>query len=309
MKIYFAPMEGLTDSVYRRLHHRYFSGVDRYFTPFFSPTVHRSLTPREERELPLAEEADFTVVPQLLTKSAQDFLFMARVCRDRGYRQVNLNLGCPSGTVVAKGKGSGMLAKPEELDRFLEQIFSDAPLPVSVKTRLGLREEEEWGPLLEIFNRYPLAELIVHPRLRRDFYEGPVRMDCFRQALEESRAPVCYNGNLCTLSQIQSFPHPQVSALMLGRGLIGDPGMLTPGSGKKLEVFYDELLEEYLSAFGGSRNAMFRLKEHWRYLLCRFQGSEKLAKALRKTTDLREYRSLTHEIFALPLKKELEPDW
>ena len=141
MKIYFAPMEGLTDSVYRRLHHRYFSGVDRYFTPFFSPTVHRSLTPREERELPLAEEADFTVVPQLLTKSAQDFLFMARVCRDRGYRQVNLNLGCPSGTVVAKGKGSGMLAKPEELDRFLEQIFSDAPLPVSVKTRLGLREE------------------------------------------------------------------------------------------------------------------------------------------------------------------------
>ncbi len=309
MKIYFAPMEGLTDSVYRRLHHRYFSGVDRYFTPFFSPTVHRSLTPREERELPLAEEADFTVVPQLLTKSAQDFLFMARVCRDRGYRQVNLNLGCPSGTVVAKGKGSGMLAKPEELDRFLEQIFSDAPLPVSVKTRLGLREEEEWGPLLEIFNRYPLAELIVHPRLRRDFYEGPVRMDCFRQALEESRAPVCYNGNLCTLSQIQSFPHPQVSALMLGRGLIGDPGMLTPGSGKMLEAFYDELLEEYLSAFGGSRNAMFRLKEHWRYLLCRFQGSEKLAKALRKTTDLREYRSLTHEIFALPLKKELEPDW
>lgn len=309
MKIYFAPMEGLTDSVYRRLHHRYFSGVDRYFTPFFSPTVHRSLTPREERELPLAEEADFTVVPQLLTKSAQDFLFMARVCRDRGYRQVNLNLGCPSGTVVAKGKGSGMLARPEELDRFLEEILSAAPLPVSVKTRLGLREEEEWGPLLEIFNHYPLAELIVHPRLRRDFYQGPVRMDCFRQALAESRAPVCYNGNLCTLSQIQSFPHPQVSALMLGRGLIGDPGMLTPGGAKKLEAFYDALLEEYLSVFGGSRNAMFRLKEHWRYLLCRFQGGEKLAKALRKTTDLREYRSLTHEIFALPLKKELEPDW
>lgn len=312
MNIYFAPLEGLTDSVYRRLHHKYFPGVDRYFTPFFSPTVHRSLTAREERELPLAQE-HFTVVPQLLTKSAQDFLFMTRVCRDRGYRQVNLNLGCPSGTVVSKGKGSGMLRSPEALSRFLEQITSNPPLPVSIKTRIGLQNEEEWSPLLEIFNRYPIAELIVHPRLRADFYRGPVRMDCFRFGLAESRAPVCYNGNLCAVSQIEAFQEefPQVGALMLGRGLIGDPGMLAPGGTdpKKLESFYDELLEEYLSIFGGSRNAMFRLKEHWRYLLCRFQDSEGFGKRLRKTTDLREYRTLTHEIFALPLKKELEPDW
>ena len=314
MDICFAPLEGLTDRIYRRLHHKYFPGVSRYYTPFFSPTVHRSLTPREERELPRADSLDFPVVPQLLTKDAEDFLWMSAVCRDRGYSQVNLNLGCPSGTVVSKGKGSGMLANPESLDRFLEAVFSKAVLPVSVKTRVGIGQEEEFSVLLDIFNRYPLAELIIHPRLRRDFYDAPVRLDCFRLALERSAAPVCYNGNLCSRSQIQAFSaeFPQVNRLMLGRGLIGDPGMLSPGGTqvKALEEFYSELLEEYLEAFGGSRNAMFRLKENWRYLLCRFEGSEKLGKRLRKTTDLQEYRSITAQIFAtLPLKAELAPDW
>ena len=172
MKIYFAPLEGLTDSIYRRLHHKYFPGVDAYFTPFFSPTVHRSLTPREQRELPMADTLGFPVVPQLLTKNAEDFLWMTQVCQERGYRQVNLNLGCPSGTVVSKGKGSGMLGSPDTLDGFLEQIFSQTPLPISIKTRVGVQSPEEFPRLLEIFNRYPLAELIVHPRVRKDFYDS-----------------------------------------------------------------------------------------------------------------------------------------
>ena len=314
MNIYFAPMEGLTDSIYRRLHHELFPGVDCYITPFFSPTVHRSLTAREERELPPAETLGCPVVPQLLTKNAQDFLWMAGVCRDRGYRQVNLNLGCPSGTVVSKGKGSGMLASPEALDRFLEEIFTGSPIPISVKTRLGIQSPEEFGPLLEVFNRYPIAELILHPRVRRAFYDGPVEMDCFRFALENSRNPLCYNGNLCSKAQIEAFQKefPTVKSVMLGRGLIGDPGMLLPGGtdAAALERFYSALLEEYTLSFGGSRNAMFRLKENWRYLLCRFEGSEKLGKRLRKTTDLQEYKAITAQIFAtLPMKKELEPDW
>ena len=313
MNIYFAPMEGLTDRIYRRLHHKYFPGVDTYFTPFFSPTVHRALTPREERELPPADSVGFPVVPQLLTKNAEDFLWMAQVCRDRGYRQVNLNLGCPSGTVVSKGKGSGMLADPENLDRFLEQIFANPPLPISVTAGAGIRRPAEFAVLLEIFNRYPLMELTLHPRVRKDFYDGPLHMECFRLALEKSRCPVCYNGNLCSVREIAAFreEYPQVSAVMLGRGLIGDPGMLTPGGTdrKKLEAFCNALLEEYLVAFGGSRNAMFRLKENWRYLLCRFEGSDKPGKRLRKTTDLNEYRAITAQIFSLPLKQELTPDW
>lgn len=314
MDYYFAPLEGLTDSIYRGLHHKYFPGVDRYYTPFFSPTIHRSLTPREERELPLADLLGVEVVPQLLTKNAEDFLWMSKVCMDRGYREVNLNLGCPSGTVVSKGKGSGMLADPEGLRKFLDAVYEKAPLPVSIKTRIGINDPKECPQLMDVFNQYPIAELIVHPRIRKDFYNKPVHMDWFNFCVNNAKNPVCYNGDLCSLGEIgtlhESFP--EIEAVMIGRGLIGDPGMLTPGgtTAEKLEGFYDELLESYLIAFGGSRNAMFRLKENWRYLLCRFEGSEKLGKRLRKTTSLEEYRSITHAIFhTLPLKSAMEPDW
>lgn len=314
MEIYFAPMEGLTDSVYRRLHHKYFGGVGKYYMPFLSPTVHRSLTQREARELPIADEETFEAVPQLLTKNAEDFLWAASQCRDRGYREVNLNLGCPSGTVFSKGKGSGMLKDPEELDRFLEAVFSAAPLPISLKTRLGVESPEEFPRLLEIYNRYPVKLLILHPRVRKAFYEGEVQMESFRYALENSRNPLCFNGNLCSKADISSFSaqFPSIPSVMLGRGLIGDPGMLCPNGTdpKKLEAFSDELLDTYTSLFGGPRNAMFRLKENWRYLLCLFDDAEKLGKRLKKTTDVAEYRSLTHEMIrSCPKRAQLNPDW
>ena len=314
MRVYFAPLEGLTDSIYRRLHHKYFPGVDRYYTPFFSPTVHRALTPREARELPPAQQLGVETVPQLLTKVSEDFHWMASACRDLGYQQVNLNLGCPSGTVTAKGKGAGMLRDPEGLDRFLDEIFYHAPLPISIKTRLGFTEPEEFQRLLDIYNRYPIAELILHPRVRQDFYNGQVNQDAFAYAAQNSKAPVCFNGNLCSQEDIQNFAanYPAMEAVMLGRALIGDPGMLTPGgtTAEALEQFLGELLEEYAAAFGGSRNAMFRLKENWRYLFCLFQPDTKLRKRLRKATDLQEYKAVTTAILhELPLQSRLTPDW
>ena len=300
MRYYFAPMEGLTDSIYRRLHHKYFPGVDRYYMPFMSPTVHRALTGREDRELPFAEREEFAAVPQLLTKVPEDFLWAAQVVRDRGYEEVNLNLGCPSGTVTAKGKGSGMLADPDALDRFLDSIFADAPLPISIKTRLGVTESEEFPTLLEIYNRYPIKELTIHPRVRKQFYAGSVDMEQFRYAVANSKNPLCYNGDVLSLADAEKIrgEFPEIQAVMIGRGLIGDPGMLSPNGTdiSKLEAFCDELLEAYLVAFGGSRNAMFRLKENWGFLISYFENSEKLWKKLRKTTDLAEYRTITAQI-------------
>lgn len=306
MHYYFAPMEGLTDSVFRRLHHRYFPGVDRYYMPFLSPTVHRSLSHKEERELPPADSVNFAAVPQILTKNAEDFLWAAQVCRDQGYDEINLNTGCPSGTVVAKGKGSGMLLDADALDAFLDAVFQKTPLPVSVKTRLGLESPEEFPAILEVFNRYPIRELTVHPRVRKQFYDGQVDGEMFAYAMKHSKIPLCYNGNLFTLSQISALQaqYPQLPAVMLGRGLIADPGMLSGGTDiALLERFMNELLEIYEADFGGSRNAMFRLKEHWSYLHTRFAGSDRLWKRLRKTTDVSEFRSITREIFhTLPLQ-------
>ena len=301
MRYYFAPMEGLTDSIYRRLHHQFFPGVDRYYMPFLSPTIHRCLTNREDRELPFADTEDFTAIPQLLTKVPEDFLWAAQQCKERGYTEVNLNLGCPSGTVVSKGKGSGMLRDPEALDRFLDAIFSGTSRPISVKTRLGIESCEEFYPILEIYNRYPIQELTIHPRVRKQFYDGNVNMELFRFAWENSKNPLCYNGDITALEDIQRLEakFPELESVMIGRGLVADPGMLAGRTDKQaLEAFMNALLEEYTVAFGGSRNAMFRLKENWGFLHSRFEGCDKLWKKLRKTTDLAEYKSITAQIFA-----------
>ena len=306
MRYYFAPMEGLTDSIYRRAHHKYFSGVDRYYMPFLSPTIHRSLTHREDRELPMADSEAFAAVPQVLTKVADDFLWAAKVCRDRGYDEVNLNVGCPSGTVVSKGKGSGMLRDTDALNRFLDEIFHGSVLPISVKTRLGLESPEEFPAILDIYNQYPIKELTIHPRVRKQFYNGSVDMDMFRYAAENSKNPLCYNGDLTSLEQINAVSRefPMVESVMIGRGLVADPGLLCGGTDvAALEQFMNALLAEYTVSFGGSRNAMFRLKENWGLLHTRFEGVDKLWKKLRKTTDLAEYKAITAEIFhTLPLK-------
>ena len=314
MEYYFAPMEGLTDSIYRRLHHSYFPGIHKYYTPFFSPTAHRQLSGRECRELPPADELGYTAVPQILTKNAQDFLWMAGQCADRGYQEVNLNLGCPSGTVTAKGKGAGMLTDIATLDSFLYEIYQSAAIGISVKTRIGFTDPEEFPAILEVFNRYPIKELIIHPRVRNAFYKGNVDTNAFRYGLCNSKAPVCFNGNICSTEDIErtAADYPEIDSVMIGRALIADPGMLSPSGTTKetLEAFYNALLEEYLVAFGGSRNAMFRLKENWYYLICKFEGGEKLAKRLRKTTDLKEYKAITKEIFTtLPLRSVVAPNW
>lgn len=314
MFYYFAPMEGITDSVFRTIHHNYFPGVDRYYLPFFSPTIHRQLTPREQRELPPADCVDYAAVPQILTKNPEDFLWAAQVCGELGYKEVNLNVGCPSGTVVSKGKGAGMLRSTDDLKRFLEATLENSPIPVSVKTRLGMENPEEFQEILAIYNQFPISELIVHPRVRTDYYKEPVREEWFAYAVANSKAPLCFNGNLTTVEQCRNVAqrYPELHGIMVGRGLVGDPGMLSRSGTQlaPLQEFHDALLDGYIQTFGSQRNAMFRMKENWHYLSRRFVGCDALWKKLRKCTDVGRYRELTTEIFeTLPLAPELQADW
>ena len=314
MRYDFAPMEGITDSIFRRVHHKYFGGVDRYFMPFLSPTVHRQLTHKEDRELPIAGSESFVAIPQILTKVPEDFLWAAQVCHDRGYTEVNLNVGCPSGTVVSKGKGSGMLRDLQGLDAFLEEVFAKTPLPISVKTRVGIEDPQEFPAILDVYNKYPIRELTIHPRTRKQFYDGSLHWDLFAYATENSKIPLCFNGDLRRLEDISEFSKkfPKIDSVMIGRGLIADPGMLDKRgtTRESLKGFTDELTECYIEAFGGARNAMFRMKENWSFLRHRFADSDKLWKQLRKTTDLNEYKHITAEIFhTLPLNDPYTPEW
>ena len=193
-----------------------------------------------------------------------------------------------------------MLRSPDDLDRFLEEIFAASPLLISVKTRLGLEKSEEFPTLLEVLNRYPIKELTIHPRVRKQFYDGSVDMEMFDYAVTNSNNPLCYNGDILTLEQATALgeKYPEVRSVMIGRGLIADPGMLSGGTDKAaLEGFMNELMAVYEVEFGGSRNAIFRLKENWGFLHSRFEGCDKLWKRLRKTTDAAEFKAISAEIF------------
>lgn len=316
MRYDFAPMEGITNALYRRLHHRYFPGVDRYYMPFLSPTQEHRFTPRERREILPENNEGLDAIPQLLTKVPEDFLWAAGELTAMGYRTVNLNLGCPSGTVVAKGKGSGMLAAPAALDQFLEAVFSHAPCAISIKTRLGLRDPEEFGPILEVYDRYPLAELIVHPRVQKDAYRHPIRSETFAPILSASRNPVCYNGGLVRIQDCLDLEarFPTISGLMIGQGLVANPALAgqakgNPGAGREtLYAFHRDLFQGYCQLFGDANNAVMRMKEVWTYLIRLFRDNGSHAKRLRKARDPLAFSEAVRIIFQ-DLELLPEADW
>lgn len=313
MRYYYAPLEGITDATFRRLHHKYFPGVDKYFMPFISPTIHRCLTNREARELPKADSVPFSAVPQLLGKNVEDMLWAIEVCRDLGYDEVNINLGCPSGTVVSKGKGSGMLSDIFALDAFLEAIYAKAVLPVSLKTRIGVNDSENWEKILKIYRDYPVKELTVHPRIRKAFYKGDCDLAAFSQAVENAPFPVCYNGNVTSLADAERIKaqFPTVASIMIGRGLVADPGMLSGGTDRNtLKAFLNELSDTYCQVFESKRNAIYRMKDNWHYLIALFEGSDKLWKEMRKSTDYDRFMAIANEIIAtLPMREHPEIIW
>lgn len=177
MKYYFAPMEGITTHVFRAVHSRRFPGADRYYTPFFSPTSDHLFTPRELRELTPETPCAAPVVPQVLSKCAADIVWAAGGLQDMGYTVFNLNLGCPSATVTAKGKGAGLLQKPDALDTLLADVFAASPIAVSLKSRIGYLAPEEFPRLLSIYRQYDAQELILHPRTRKEMYSGTVHVE------------------------------------------------------------------------------------------------------------------------------------
>ncbi|MDO5377045.1 MAG: tRNA-dihydrouridine synthase family protein [Clostridia bacterium] len=302
--VYFAPLEGMTDAVFRRTHHALFPGVAKYFIPFISPTQNLRFTARDLAAVSPEHNAGLFVVPQILTKNADHFLWCARSLCDMGYGEVNLNLGCPSGTVTAKGKGSGMLMDLFALERFLDCVFARTPVPVSVKTRIGYSDPDEFGELLSLFSRYPVCELIIHPRTRAEFYRGTPHREIYAAALEQTALPVAYNGDLFTAQDCLALMSacPNTRALMLGRGLIANPALareLAGGPGltlSDLRAYHDRLLEAYLTAYP-VHIALGRMREIMKHVVCCFDGAQKPRKAIRKAVSLAAYEQAVQNLF------------
>ena len=313
MNYYVAPMEGLTDRVWRQAHQKWFAfpgAPARYYAPFISPPENRVLIKKKMAELAPEATPGAPVIPQLLAKDGELAAWMIGQLRAMGYTEVNLNFGCPSGTVTAKGKGSGMLRSPEKLDAFLAAVFANAEGPISVKTRLGVEKPEEFAAILEVYNKYPICELTIHPRVMRQLYRGQADRAAFAAALPACTMPVCYNGDVTTVEQLRALEadFPALSGIMVGRGIIADPALLRKACGgaaatrEELRGYLDDLYHGYTELFGSAGCAVSRMKGHWFYLLHKFEGSEKLEKQLRKAREPWEYEVIVNQIFTLPMK-------
>ncbi len=307
MNYYMAPLEGITGYVYRNAYSTYFRKFDKYFTPFLAPHGEKEkLTHRERNDVAPEHNEGLYVVPQILTNKSSEFIRVARYLQDLGYEEVNLNLGCPSGTVVTKYKGAGFLAKPEELCAFLEEIFEALDMRISVKTRIGMYDTAEFSELLEIFEQFPLEELIIHPRLRQEFYVGSPHREVFHEAVERSTNKICYNGDLFLKEQFDAFikEEPGVEQVMLGRGVLRNPGILQlveegsmPEKGV-IKEFHDRLYGDYRDIMPGERPTLFKMKELWTYMGSLFTGWDSIyAKQIRKCNRLSDYEQIVKQIF------------
>lgn len=305
MKYYLAPMEGITGYIFRNSYDKFFNNIDKYFTPFIIPNSSRSLKTKELRDVLPENNKGLYVVPQILTNDAEGFIALSMKLQELGYKEVNFNLGCPSGTVVSKHRGSGFLAKREELHRFLDEIFKIKDMKISIKTRIGKDSPEEFYELIKIYNKYPMEELIIHPRTQKDFYGNKPNLQIFKDALSLSTNTVCYNGDIFTTDNHNKFTNafPEVKTIMLGRGILANPALLNEIKNNTfidkevLKEFHDEIFNNYREAFNEDRNAMFRMKELWGYMIYLFSDNKKYAKRIKKTQKVDEYNEAVLSLF------------
>lgn len=305
MKYYLAPMEGITGFIYRNSYEKFFGGIDKYFAPFVVPNSSKSLKTKELRDVLPENNKGINLVPQILTNDSDGFILTAKKLKDLGYNEINLNLGCPSGTVVGKKRGSGFLSHREELDKFLEEIFKIDDMKISIKTRLGMDKPEEFYELIKIYNKYPMEELIIHPRTRQDFYGNKPNLEVFKEAISLSKNPVCYNGDIFTLEDhnklVEAFP--EVDKIMLGRGILANPALMNEilnnefMDKKVLKEFHDEIFNKYREVFNEDRNAMFRMKELWGYMIYMFSNNKKYAKKIKKAQKVVDYNQAVTSLF------------
>lgn len=312
MQFYLAPMEAVTGFVYRNVYYSMFGDMDKYFAPFIAPTQKKILKTKERKDVAPENNVGMYMVPQILTNNAEQFIETCEFLGKQGYKEINLNLGCPAPTVVTKGRGSGFLGETVKLERFFDEVYrwnnglsEEERFGISVKTRLGLEDAEEFEEILPIYNHYPLKEVIIHPRVRRDFYKGTPDLDTFAKALEECKHPVCYNGDIFTRGDYVNLSKrfPTVDKIMIGRGIISNPGLVREiKTGQKitkeeLREYHDSLYNGYLADLGAEQDVLFKMKELWFYLGDNFRDSDKMIRKLQKAKRPEEYKLLIKEIW------------
>ena len=294
-------MEGITFSRFRQIHHEMFPGVSEYYTPFIAPDSNGGFRAKFLREL-TADYGRVHVIPQLLVNNADAFILTADRLVELGFREINLNAGCPSGTVFSKYKGAGMLRDPASLDTLLDRIMDHAEgkgYRISVKTRMGVHSTDEFPGILEIFEKYPIKKLIVHARCRDDYYEGRADLTRFAETVSDCWVSLVYNGDITAAKDLETLrtAAPQVGSVMIGRAAVANPALFRVLQGgnqlmlRELKEFHDRLMEAWLEDGLSPVFTVERMKTLWSYMQAMFPENRREVKAIMKSHTMDSYRS------------------
>jgi tRNA-dihydrouridine synthase len=308
-QLYLAPLRGFTDYIYRNTFTRHFDGFDGALAPFIPTVTADRFKPSHFKDILPENNPTLPIVPQIIGNQSADFINLAVRLFDLGYTSVNWNLGCPCPMVAKKHRGSGLLPYPERIDAFLEKTVSSIPNRLSIKTRLGRRTINDIFKLMPIFNRYPLKEIIIHPRTGIQMYVGKTDLDTFERCLAQSVHRIIYNGDITDLKTFQDVfgRFEDIDGWMIGRGAVTNPflpAIIKAGRDdishkvEKFKQFYDELFDQYRQVFSGPGHLLNRMKGFWTYFSKSFQNSRKIAKKVHRTQKMHRYMEIVDRFFA-----------
>jgi len=303
-----APLRGFTDCTFRDVFCRHFSGLDLAVTPFISTLDTRRIKPSHLKDVLPPNNLRLPIVPQIIGNKAQNFIRLATRLYELGHETVNWNLGCPFPMVTKKQRGSGLLPHPEKIDAFLEKTVAAIPNRLSIKTRLGHHKADDILKLMPIFNRYPLDEIIIHPRTAGQMYAGTPDLEAFAQCLDQSRHPVTYNGDIDSLAAFEALAarFPRVRCWMIGRAAVANPflpAIIKAGRDdftQKVALFrnfYEDLFEHYRRLFSGPGHLLDRMKGFWTYFSQSFENGQRIRRKIHRTHKLQRYLEIVERFF------------
>lgn len=308
VRLYSSPLQGYTDFRFRNAFQKYFGGIDQYLAPYIRLKGKQLIKPANERDINPANNQVHKLIPQLITKDAREFLFIAQYVQKLGYKELNWNLGCPYPMVAKRGMGSGMLSFPEKIDEVLKQVKAESDIRVSVKMRLGYERSDEILKVLPVLDKYPLENITIHPRTGKQLYKGGVDLDAFEACIAQSSHPICYNGDITTVQDFRNMKDrfPGIEHWMIGRGLIADPFLpamikaddhIYPENRYEIfSKFHDTLLASYIEALSGPKHILVKMYHLWEYFIYLFPNSPKSLKKIKKVQSIDAYRKLVKQI-------------
>lgn len=304
-----SPLQGFTDFRFRNAFHRYFGGIDTFYSPYIKLNGKLVIKGSYERDILPENNTTLEVIPQIITNDAEEFLFVAKYVQQLGYKELNWNLGCPYPMVAKCGMGSGLISNTSQIEHILKRVHTETEIIVSMKMRMGYENPTEILDVFPILEQYPIKNIAIHARIGKQLYKGGVDLDSFQKCLDTSKQKIYYNGDITSVEKFRMMQErfPSIDHWMIGRGLIADPFLpsmiknnTTEYPKNKLEIFeafHDTIYQEYDAYLSGPTPIRMKMLGFWEYFSESFSNPQKTFKKIKKAGNSKNYEAAVKEIF------------